>query len=339
MYACRTAGRVKRSGGGFALEHDPVSMPVLQRIIRDFLNGTPVSVIAKQLTEEGVASPHAYEKGEQGGRWNHNGIRNMLRSKTLLGWTTHRGETLLDETGKPIIKAPPAIDPETYQRIQDRLSATANVKTVPDRTSPLLGVLVCWDCGKNMYYQRNKTHVNNYHCPRCGGQYLNGDQVTDLVYSGFLGELGRYPVTEKKITKANNLSGEISEAKQSLNSLIAYIPNARTDEARAKLYEQLAMIEPRIETLESENTETDRVEWVESGQTYAELWETLDEQQRRLLMVESGFTVRARALTKGSRFGWGTMESEMFVPEDLKQRLGITEDVPPEPLEGYSSDG
>lgn len=324
---------VKLKGGGFRLEHNPDTLPVMRRIVSEYLDGKRIKTIATELTAEGVPSPAQSAKGEEGGRWNANSVRNMLSSKSLLGWATHNGQVLLDEEGKPVVKAPPIIDMETYQRVQEKLKEYADHKTVPDRTSPLLGVLKCWECGANMTLKRNKGYVNAYVCNKCPKRrQLNADQVEALVYEGFLSHLGDYPIMEKHVTKANDLSNEIQEARESYDDLVDYIPNARSKEARAKLFGQLELIEQRIESLESQSTQTDTVRWSYSGQTYGDLWETLDEQGRRMLMVKAGFEVRAQALTKTTRRSPAFVEVDYFLPEDLRERLGIPSVAPVGPF-------
>lgn len=315
---------VKLDTGGYKLELDPEAAQVLRRITNSYLDGNTLADIANNLTTDGIATPRNHINGKSGGRWNPNSVRNMLYSKNLIGWTTFKGQVLLDDQGKPVSGLPPIISVDQYQRIQERLAEFNHLKAVPDRTSPLLGVLKCWDCGENIYLSRNPNNSSAYKCRRCPKMStIKANVIYALVIDAFLDELGDYPVTQRKVTPANDLSLEISETEAAYNDLVAYIPNARTAEARTKLYAQLDLIEQRLQQLRSESTTADTVEWIESGQTYRDLWETLDEQERRLLMVKSGFTAKARPLTKGTRWHDPIFETEFVVPEDLKERLGI----------------
>jgi hypothetical protein len=185
--------------------------------------------------------------------------------------------------------------------------------------------LKCWYCGENLHYHARPDRVTAYYfCSKDTEQHrVNGANVLQLVHAMFVDELGDYSVTEKRVTRANDLSHEIQESRSAFAELTRFISTSTDSEGRRLLFEQLAALEKRIQSLESQSTETDSVEWISTGQTYRELWDTLDEQGKRLLMVRAGLTVRVHQLTKGSKRGPGVLETEFIVPEDLKQRLGI----------------
>lgn len=315
----------KLEDGGWKLELNPEEQPILQRIIKDFLDGKTTETIARELTEEGVPSPQAQRWGIETKGWVPTQIRSMLSSRSLLGWTTHKGKTYLDKEGKPVIIGPPSVTPDVFQAIQDQLAESSFSKRNPDKTSELYLVLECWYCGRHMHVRRStlrsgQVHTG-YHCPDlCTKQpVINGDVILPMVYEAFEQELGGYNVMEKVVEHASDVTMDLAEARAAYDDIADYLATA-TASTRKTLFSQLDVLSRRIEELESAPVE-DQISWVDTGRSYQEVWEDLDAQGKRKLLVRSGIRVRARTLIKGTRKAPAILEMEFIVPEDLKDKL------------------
>ncbi|MGP6173249.1 recombinase family protein [Corynebacterium sp. A21] len=310
--------------GGYRLDHDPETYPTLQRIIGELIAGRPTTAIAAMLTAEGVTAPRNHMNGLVGGEWSGTAIRRLLRSKTLLGWATHEDAPVLDSQGEPVLKAPPAVSQEKYDEIQAVLDGRKWAKVSPDRTSPLLGVLECWYCGAQMYLRKTrKRNAGSYYCSeQCRKQLsVNSNHALEIVHELYRKELGAFHVLEKKVTYASDLSAEIQEAKTAYDEIAAFLPSAPTAETRDTLFNQLDVVGKRITALEDQNTGTEEVSWSKTAQTYQGLWESLNNEGRRQLLIRMGVRVRARQYTRGTRHGYGVVESEFIMPTDLRDRL------------------
>lgn len=334
-----------RDSGGYELERDPVAMPVLQRIIREFLDGSPAGAIADTLTEEGITAPRNHMNGKTGGTWSGTAIRRMLGSKTMLGWAVLNGVPVLDSEGKPVLKAPPAVTQEVYEELQAVLDGRKWARSAPTVTSPFLNVLRCWHCNATMYIRRNSRRTaDSYYCSEnCTKQISVNSEVATKVIEGFFREMiSDIPVIEKQITYASDHSHELSEAHTAYEEISNLLPTAPNAETRANLITQLTTIGKRIGALEALNVEQDSVEWVETGQNYGELWDSLDTEARRQMMIRSGFTFRIEMLTRGSRWGHGDYRAHVHLPtwiggirDNIVSGEGLTSDheLPPEVLQ------
>lgn len=317
--------RPVKTEAGWGLEHDPEEQPVLKEIIARILAGESAGSIATDLNNRGVPTARQRRYGKETKGWSGDTIRQTLRSKHLLGWTSHDAKPVLDPAGKPIPLGPPTITPGTYQELQQALDARAFSKRTRDTTSPLLGVLECWYCGAPMHIRRTTAKSGkvyaNYHCrDGCKQIAVNGDQVLEAVYNQFQKELGNQPVLRKETRFARDVTEELAEAKAAYSDIAGFVGTAPTAEAREQLFEQLTLVGEKIKKLEQTPGE-DTVEWVPTGETYQQYWGRLDGDGKRLLMVDTGIRARARMLTKGTRHGPGIMETEFIVPTDLKEKL------------------
>lgn len=317
--------RPVKTNQGWRLEHDPEEQPILREMIDRILAGESAGSIADSLNERGIPTARERRYGVKTQGWTGDGIRQTLRSKHTLGWITHEAKPVLDAAGKPVPAGPPTITLDTWKRLQEALSSRSFKKQSKDRTSPLLGILECWQCGGPMYIRRTRTAAGTihegYHCKRgCKQKTVNGRQARELVYSSFRDELGDSMVMEKKVTHAEDTTAELEEAKQAYSDIADFVGTAPTAEARKQLLEQLTLVGERIKTLE-QAPNTDTVEWEQTGQTYQDLWDNLDEEGKRQLMLKTGIRACINPITGGTRHGYGTVEYEFIVPDDLKQRL------------------
>lgn len=315
----------KLEAGGWKLELNPEEQPILQRIISDFLDGKTTEAIARELTQEGIPSPQALRWGADTRGWRASHLRDVLSSRSLLGWTTHNKRTYLDKEGKPVLLGPPSVTPEVFQEIQELLSASSFSKRNPDKTSDLFNVLECWYCGRAMHVRRSTLrsgllHIG-YHCPdKCTKQpAINGDVLLPMVYEAFEQELGGYNVMQKVTSSASDVTVDLAEAKAAYDDIADYLTTASAA-TRKTLFSQLDILSTRIEELENAPTEDETI-WVDTGESYLSVWEGLDIEGKRKLMERSGIRVRARALSRGTRHAPGIIEMEFIVPDDLKTKL------------------
>lgn len=313
---------VKLETGGWKLEFDPETQPVLQRIIAEIMEGRSANAIAKDLAEEGIPSPFTHMNRKSKGEWDGTVIRKMLRKKSLMGWRTHDAIPVLTKEGKPVELGPPALSPTEFQALQEKLDERANQKSRPDTASMLLHVLKCWYCGSDMYMRRTShaggVHLG-YHCSKkcCKQHTINGIELQKAVDDLFQWELGKYTV-RKKITRYSDTQ-ELEEAKAAYDDIASFISHAQSATARQSLMSQLDVLGQRIEQLSSQPSHEDV--WEETDSTYGDLWRDADDQGKRKILLDAGVTIRARQLTRGTRHGPGAQEIEFNIPEELQAIL------------------
>ncbi|WRQ81663.1 recombinase family protein [Streptomyces sp. MUM 178J] len=118
-YGYRPAPMPAEHGGvGWTLVPDPDAVKVIERIVRELLEGKTVSAIAVGLNVDQVPSPRDHwavkngrkTGGKTGGlkgnrkdafNWNPAVITRMLRNPSLIGWKMHNGKPVRDTEGNP----------------------------------------------------------------------------------------------------------------------------------------------------------------------------------------------------------------------------------------------
>jgi site-specific DNA recombinase len=148
---------VPLDGGGWSLEVDKDAAAVVRRIVDEFLDGRPLGHIAKGLNADGIPPSEVYRGRSSGESWHVSSIRNELRSKSLLGYVHHRGETVRDEAGAPVVYADPLVSLDEWNRVQAALGSNQSRRTGTKPVKGLLtGLLVCHFCEEPMYFQPSK---------------------------------------------------------------------------------------------------------------------------------------------------------------------------------------
>lgn len=106
------------SGSGWCLAPDPETTAVVRVIVNEVQAGLSLLAIARKLNERGVLVPrdrHAQLQGRPLGghrhgrdfehfRWTSGTLSKVLRSPSLMGHRVHRGQTVRDAEGAPVLR-------------------------------------------------------------------------------------------------------------------------------------------------------------------------------------------------------------------------------------------
>ncbi|MET9146489.1 recombinase family protein [Streptomyces sp. NPDC004042] len=160
------------SGAGWSLAPDPETAALVLSIVEDVHAGRSLVAVAQRLNDQGVPVPrdrHAQLQGRPTGgrrhgrdferfRWTSGTLSKVLRSPSLAGHRTHRGRTVRDHSGAPVLIGQPLLSAEDFDALQDVLAARSNGTRRPrSRTTSLLtGVVYCAGCGGRMYFAARK---------------------------------------------------------------------------------------------------------------------------------------------------------------------------------------
>ncbi|MDX2602723.1 recombinase family protein [Streptomyces caniscabiei] len=168
------------SGVGWCLAPDPETIPVVRAIVDDVHSGLSLVAIAHKLETAGVLVPrdrHAQLQGRPTGgrrhgrdfdrfRWTVGSLCKILRTPALMGHRVHKGQTVRDANGAPVLIGPPVLTEAEFQALQDALNARSNGTRAERReTSRLVGVAHCAGCGGRMYFATRKAYdYGDYVC-------------------------------------------------------------------------------------------------------------------------------------------------------------------------------
>ncbi|MGC9409108.1 recombinase family protein [Streptomyces sp. DZ1-3] len=168
------------SGSGWCLAPDPDSATVLHAIVADVETGSSLIAIARKLNDAGVPVPrdrHAQlQDRPMGGRrhgrdferfrWTSGTLSKVLRSPSLMGHRIHRGQTVRNDAGAPVLIGPPLLTEDEFGRLQTLLRARSSRNHDRKPTNALLtAVAHCSGCEGRMYVAARKGHLHgDYAC-------------------------------------------------------------------------------------------------------------------------------------------------------------------------------
>lgn len=329
---------VRLEAGGWKLEIDPLSASVVRRIVDGVLDDVPTTRIARELNEEHYLAPGDYYRTVRAGtptvvdtsgatfagrpkrsKWSPTTIRQMLRSKALLGHAHHNGQSVRDDDGRPVLLAEPLITLDESDLIQAVLDRTLSRRTVNRSVrSPLLGVLVCYTCGSRLHHTQSHVKGKQYRYYRCPENKDAGHIPAEIVETHleevFLGAVGDLDVRERVWVPGDTREAELTEAVRAIDDLSQLMGSVSSQTAKQRIQRQIGALDLRVLELEQAPSEGARWEYVSTGETYRAVWGGADVEERRQLLLKSGITLAVRH--------HGFLEFNLLVPAAVGDTVG-----------------
>ncbi|MEV7582245.1 recombinase family protein [Streptomyces erythrochromogenes] len=326
----------KEFGGvGWTLAPDPDAVSVIERIIRDLVNGLKVAVIALALNAENVPTPRDHwslKKGRKTGgcvggksravrskfRWTYTVITRLLKNQVLLGWKMHQGKPVRDAQGNPVMcSETPILTREEFDRVGAILKPTPKSRQHGERVdtnAALLGVIHCSGCGERMYLDIRTTHKTGRPRYVCNARsrglecisptYVRADWVEEYVRDEFLKLVGSIQTTRVTEIPGYDPEPELLETLAEFAEHQEQRGRQKSNHARKAWQERADALDARIADLESrEKREPQRVT-TPTGLTFADEWSSDSNKQRRML-TEAGARLEVKPGTRG---GWRRLD-------------------------------
>jgi site-specific DNA recombinase len=312
---------VPLDGGGWSLEVDDDAAAVIRRIVNEFLGGRPLAHIAKGLNADGVPPSEVYRGRSTGDSWHVSSIRNKLRSKSLLGYVHHQGETVRDDAGAPMTYAEPLVSLDEWNRVQATLDSNQSRRTGAKPIKGLLtGLLVCHFCEEPMYFQPSKARGKLYRYYQCASRKhtaVAADDLEELVENEFLEAFGDTLVRERVWVPGDSHEADLREAVTAFDELSETVGRMTSATAKQRLRRQLEALDAKIAELESAPVREGHYEHRETGQTYRQVWEDLDSRGKADQLAKSGITLAVGTEINGrrSKYNAGAFHFKIQTPE------------------------
>jgi len=328
----------REDAAGWQLVPDEGASRVLREVIEKVLAGQSTESIARELTKAGELTPADYlrqraGKPTRGHSWSNAGLRQLLRSKTLLGHATHNGTTVRDADGAPVLTGEPLITQDVFDRVQAALDSRGfKVTNRSAKASPLLGVAICGMCGRLMHLRQHhsKERAKTYRYYQCLGggtaggggatrehptNVIKADELEELVEEGFLSAYGAEGVKERVFIPAENHQNELDEAVRATEELTGLLGTITSTTMKSKILGQLAAIDSRIATLEKLPSSEARWEWRSTDELYADAWANADIEARRQLLLGRKVSVRVAVRGRVARQTPGVLEFDLVADD------------------------
>jgi site-specific DNA recombinase len=296
---------LEKDGKGLRIATDG-SQDVVREIFQLVICGFSPSQIAKMLTERGVPTPsQRLGRRNAGQRWHDTEIRKILTNPVYCGHVQgpQSHVILLGETKRKVIppsertlleyRVEPLIDQATFDTVQQILLGRVRGKDgraidPSVKNDPIIDVLYCADCGRQMYRVRRPWGKDHYACSThlkqngsCTGRhsvYCSSvrQAVIEDIYSmlrvldieGIVSELVRKSEMERarltrevrqlqgQITQIENtiLDVELAKVQHRITDVVAAQLVARKEAEKQDKVERMRSCEQKIFTLSAEVT-------------------------------------------------------------------------------------
>lgn len=315
-------------GDGKILVPDEHSSEILREIIARAIDGETPEAICRSLDSRGVPTPKNYQRKLLGkpmelttkaGRpvkWNPSSLRTeLLRNRSILGETTvfvrdEKGkirkddngklmkQTVRDSNGMPILRAEPLVSLEDWEKLQAVLDGRAKSQAPRRRdANPYLGILKCPACGRNQHHRGWHDAAGRkyayFYCPDKCFPALSTNHLDPIVSGALLDSFGDLEVFEKRYVPGEDHSQELTQVRSAIDSLADEKDAGLHDHDLDRYMKRMTRLVEREKTLMALPSRPAGFEWIPSGRTYREAWETSSVDERRQLLLDAGVSVFA----------------------------------------------
>jgi len=299
---------VRAEPNGWRLVPDPEYAPVVVEMVRRYLAGHSLHMLARWLNEQGVPPSRDAQrlrtgKPAKGKGWTPATVQKVLTSPGLAGHVVAEGEPLRDRDGL-IVRIEPLIPPEDYERLQAGLKDRAYGRR--NNASRLLQVAFCALCSSPLHATSAKESASTervfryYLCGEgrksaCPANRVPAEYLENLAARLFLSLVGTQEILERVYMAAEDSSAELAAVEEAMEHLEAqYATGAvyRGETGAVRFAAMMTRLEERRDRLAALPVTPARTEYRPTGRTFADRWQEEDEAGRRQLMVNAGFQVR-----------------------------------------------
>ncbi|MET9674083.1 recombinase family protein [Streptomyces sp. NPDC006482] len=282
--------RIERRDGAAYLAIDDNQAATARDAVNALVNGSTVAATARMT---GLSEP----------QW-----RRLLKSPTLRGQRTHKGELVCEADGiTPIQFAPPILAAAELMAVRERMLALATgADRAPRRATPMCSDMAqCYRCKGRLNGGTSDKGVPLYRC-KAGHVTIYAETLDRRVEKEFLTAFGTYAETVVRLDGGNDLSAELLEAKEQAERLAARMATAGP--LMLGTLESLAQdLEDTYARLRDAHDPDVREVQVATGQTMAEAWEAYDASARSRLLSGMGLRVTLHPKQGADRLtvSWG----------------------------------
>lgn len=272
---------VEIPSGGYRLEPDPETAPAVRRMVADVIGGKTVDQIGQELGQH------------------PSGLWKVLQSPTLLGHATYEGRTVRDRQGQPVLWGEPLIRAEEWDQLQRALaSRRRGVGGRTNKVSPMHGVAFCAVCGTQLFHRKFSRDYGHgeyryYFCRNKHGRNIPAGEVEKLAFDEFLEQFGEDPVLERVYVPAEDHRIELEAAERAVEELSTLVGTMTSDTMNKRLTEQLRALDLEMARLEKLPSRQAGWEYLETGQTFRQVWQTASTEDKRQMIIAKQITVRA----------------------------------------------
>lgn len=299
-------------GKGKALAIDPVSSEYVRTMAAFVIDGKSILETADIMMSLGIPSPNVYRQTAHGGKfktapenkWSFSSVQQILRNPACLGYKTTKGNggarhkytIVRSGDGMPIQMADPIFTDEEWVLLQAKMDERSVEPTRTRSASPLQGIAYCGGCGNRMH--KHSTIVKGVpyiymRChaapgkPACPKHNFREDGLLEILDRMVPAELADRVRTEKIFLPGEDHTRERDRARKHLRDLREEKDNDAYDYPGGEedYQERWTSLVAKLKRYEGLPDTEDRWEIREMDETYAQAYERMNRDQRRLMLI------------------------------------------------------
>lgn len=273
--------------GGWTWAIDEVAAEVLRECVHRVIRGDSTTRLVDELNARSARTPasSARSRAGEGGRWHVGTLQRLLRRRTLLGQSTHKGE-VVTEDGLPVQFGPPIIDRATWQRLQEALDAPGKAHTRKHTPSLLYGLVRCSTCLGGMVASGSGKR-ESYVCRAEGHSNSIVRRVADGKVLAEVEPARNLPVVVEKWETPEDHRPRIDELNGAIDRLVDELAEGRitSTRARERMAERVSAYEREVEDLTALQSNAEPyVREIPTGRTWGEDFDATDTDGKRRML-------------------------------------------------------
>lgn len=283
-----------QNGSGWTLahsEHAEVARDMAKRVIA----GESLSAVARGLRDAQVPTPreNLRKKGDKPYEWWPATVRGVLRSRSLLGESTHAGAVVRGDDGRPLRYGEPLLGPGEWELLQAALDAAGNpLRGARSDGAYLLRVAFC-ECGEPLWLTNAGNGRKYYRCrsrtsgKSCGNRSTKYEDLNDIVTARIGDMLKGMPWTVTVRHPGADHTQEMTEIGQAIRDLgdEHYVRRVISkDEYQAKV----TALQSEYDRLAELPDEPGWTEEIPTGQMSDEVWNATEGRERTAILQRIG---------------------------------------------------
>jgi len=288
---------------GWGYEPDPVYGAIVGEMFDRYVRYESLGAITRWLNESGVPTPWNVTRIRNGkpakdATWMATSVRKILASPAVLGAVVRTdGALVRDDQGVVIYRADALVTRDVFERIQARLAA--NPVSARSNTWMLTQVAFCAACEAPMYGSTTKygTKTYTYYCcvhsmrrdGKCAARSVRAAPLEAAISSELLRLVGDTELKEIKHIPDRDYSSDIARVADRIGHLFSQIQvEALAGVDVREKQGALKRAQEELARLHALNRAEGGVRPVSIGQTFRQLWETLDAAGRNKFLRGAG---------------------------------------------------
>jgi DNA invertase Pin-like site-specific DNA recombinase len=296
----------KRSGSNWVLVPDAETASVIQEMSGRIIAGQGLSTVARWLNDSHVPTPRKARKAKgikqaKVYQWWPATVRDVLRSRSLLGEMTHKGGTVLGADGMPI-RNEPILSDQTWIELQTALDDARNPLRGERRNpSYLLRIARC-ACGEPLYITTAGNGTRYYRCrSRVAGTSCRHRMIPqadlEAMFDDWMTSHPAHEIVETVVTPGNDNAKLLAE----IGKQIAELTEERYVRGviREGWHHIMSQLETQYQELAQADVQHSTAEVIGTGRYVSDEWSGWDAQQRRKYLTDAGITFTASRDERG----------------------------------------